>query len=262
MPPVRLDESTFLAEVERIVNAAQLRGVPLRAVGGVGIYCRIRADPGARALYLRRYGPDHPGAPKFKDLDLASLEKFSAPIYKLLVKELHFTEDRETNALFGMYRNIYFHPEFQIDIFYDVLRFSHDIRLAGRFPPGVALSPEDLLLGKGQIHVITPPDLVDMASLLTAVPIESMDTTYLTKLLGDDWGLWYDFRANLEQGLQLLLGWVPDDQGLSPPVLGLARRRIREALQFVDRVPKSRKWVRRSAIGTREPWFEPVDEIR
>jgi hypothetical protein len=259
---VRLDEHTFLHEVEHIVRAANERNVPLRAIGSVGIYHRIRHNPHARGIYIHRHGVAHDGTPRFKDLDLASFEKYSSAIYKLFVKELRFTEDRETNALFGMYRNIYFHPHFTIDVFYDSLRFSHEIPLKNRIPDGVTLSPEDLFLGKSQIHVVTPPDLADLAALLTAVPIGHMDRTYLTELLGEDWGLWYDTRTNLEHALHRLSEWTPNDRGLTHENLTLARERIRECVQFLDAMPKSRRWEKRAAKGTSEPWYEEVDEIR
>jgi hypothetical protein len=257
-----LDEATFLGEVERIIRGAEGRGIELRAVGGVGIYHRIRGDPAARAVYLHRHGHEHEGVPRFKDLDLAAFEKNSSAIYKLFVKEWHFTEDRETNALFGMYRNIYFHPHFTIDIFYDQLRFSHEIPLKGRFPPGPTLAPEDLLLGKAQIHAITHPDLVDIAALLTGVPVDRMDRAYLAGLLGEDWGLWYDVRANLEHCLRSLEHWPADHRGLTAEVIATACGHLRDAVRFLDTLPKTRRWERRAALGTREPWFEPVDEIR
>lgn len=262
MTPVRLDEVPFLAEVERIVGAAESRGIQLRAVGGVGIYYHIRSDPLARAVYLHRHGPDHGGAPHFKDLDLAAREKSSSGIYKLFVKELHFTEDVETNALFGMYRNIYFHPHFSIDIFYDVLRFSHRISLTGRFPAGVTLAPEDLFLGKAQIHRITGPDLVDIAALLTAVPLDRMDRTYLTEILGEDWGLWYDVRTNVESVVRMLREWKPHERQVTEEGLDRARTRASAAIEFLDRMPKTRKWQRRAVKGATEQWFEDVDEVR
>jgi len=259
---VRLDEHSFLQEVEQIVHRANERQVPLRALGSVGIYYRIRHNGHARGIYLHRHGVAHDGTPRFKDLDLASLEKHSSAIYKLFVKELKFSEDRETNALFGMYRNIYFHPHFTIDVFYDSLRFSHEIPLKHRLPDGVTLAAEDLFLGKAQIHVVTPPDLADIAALLTAVPVGQMDREYLTGLLGNDWGLWYDTRTNLERAIHRLSDWVPNDRGLTHENLSLARSRIHEFIQFLDTVPKTRRWDKRAAKGTHEQWFEDVDEVR
>lgn len=262
MAEVRLDEASFVREVESIVRRAEERGIPLRAVGSVGIYLRCRLDPAAHAIYLHRRGVDHDGMPRFKDLDLASLEKFSSPIYKLFVRELGFTEDRETNALFGMYRNIYFHPQFSIDVFYDSLRFSHEIALKGRLPPGLTLAPEDLLLGKIQIHAITSPDLADVAALVTAVPIGDMDRGYLAHLLGDDWGLWYDARVNVGHALTRLREWTPNERGLTPPILDRAATRLAELGGFLDALPKTRRWEKRALKGTQEPWFEEVDEVR
>ncbi len=262
MSEVRLDEHAFLREVEGIVARANERSIPLRAIGSVGIYHRIRDHPAARGIYLHRHGVAHDGTPRFKDLDLASLEKHSSGIYKLFVRELRFTEDRETNALFGMYRNIYFHPQFTIDVFYDCLRFSHEIPLKNRFPPGVTLAPEDLFLGKAQIHVVTPPDLADIAALLTAIPLGRMDRAYLGTRLGDDWGLWFDVRTNLERTVHRLAEWTPNDRGLTEENLATARRHIRDVLEFLDAIPKTRRWEKRSQKGTKEPWFEEVDEIR
>lgn len=262
MSEVRLDEHAFLHEVEQLVARAGERSIPLRAIGSVGIYLRIRHNADARGIYLHRHGVAHDGTPRFKDLDLASLEKHSSGIYKLFVRELKFTEDRETNALFGMYRNIYFHPHFTIDVFYDSLRFSHEIPLRNRFPPGVTLAPEDLFLGKAQIHVVTPPDLADLAALLTAVPVRQMDREYLSSRLGDDWGLWYDARTNLERTVHRLSEWSPNDRGLTNENLGTARAHLHEFVRFLDELPKTRRWEKRAQKGTREPWFEVVDEIR
>ena len=262
MSEVRLDEHAFLRELETIVHRAGERNVPLRAIGSVGIYYRIRHDPRAHGIYLHRHGVAHDGTPRFKDLDLASLEKHSSAIYRLFVKELGFTEDRETNALYGMFRNIYFHPHFSIDVFYDSLRFSHEIPLKNRFPPGVTLAPEDLFLGKSQIHVVTPADLADLAALLTAIPLSRMDRAYLGGLLGDDWGLWFDTRANLERVLHRLGEWIPNDRGLTEENLGVATEHVRQFLAFLEQLPKSRRWEKRAAKGTREPWFEDVDEVR
>jgi hypothetical protein len=126
----------------------------------------------------------------------------------------------------------------------------------------MTLAPEDLLLGKLQIHAITAPDLVDIAALFTALPIERMDREYLTRLLGDDWGLWYDAHVNLDRCLRMLEQWTPGVQGPPEPALNLARPRLRAALDFLNRLPKTRKWERRAVKGTAEQWFEDVDEVR
>ncbi len=261
MADVRLPENQFLSEVESLLARASERGIPLRVCGSVGLYYHIRGDPLARALYRRRNG-NGDGEPHFKDLDLASVEKKSADIYKLFVRELGYREDTETNSLFGMYRNIYFHPHFDIDVFYDTLRFSHAIPLKGRLPQGTTLAPEDLFLMKAQIHKSTPRDWIDLAAFTCAVPLDRLDRAYLTELLGDDWGLWYDVDQNLQRALETL----PHLRSNATVDLGTAIERAEERLRqyrgFLTNLPKTRRWEKRRAKGTAIPWYEEVDEVR
>lgn len=257
---VRLEEAPFLAEAERIVRLAEERGAVLRICGSVGLYYHLRHDPGARAVYLLRDGTAR-ATPLFKDLDLASQERYSSKIYRLLVKDLGYTEDRETNALFGMYRNVFFHPEFSIDVFYDVLRFSHEIQLKNRFPPGVTLAIEDLILGKLEIHKSTARDSTDLAAAAMAFHIAALDRPYLAAILGNDWGFWYDAEQNLRRSLTLVSQLPTNGDPASAEISRRAERHLREYLDFLTAIPKTRKWEKRSAKGTSEPWFEDVDEL-
>jgi hypothetical protein len=257
---VLLEEAPFIGEVERLVRLAEERGIVLRACGSVGLYYHLRHDPGARAVYLLRDGTSR-SAPLFKDLDLASREKHSSKVYKLLVQELGYTEDRETNALFGMYRNVFFHPKFSIDVFYDVLRFSHEIPLRDRFPPGVTLTAEDLVLGKLQIHKTTPRDLVDLAAAAMAFHVAALDRSYLATLLGDDWGFWYDSNQNLRQSKELVARLPTNGNPAALETAARAGRHLQEYIDFLAAVPKTRKWEKRSLKGTSEPWFEEVDDL-
>src|SRR5436309_253113 len=38
--------------------------------------------------------------------------------------------------------------------------------------------------------------------------------------------------------------------------------RLREYRTFLRDCPKTRRWEKRRAKGTKEPWYEPVDEVR
>ncbi len=260
MAEVRLPEAQFLDEVEKLLARASERGIPLKVCGSVGLYYHVRGDPLARALYRRRNGTDE--EPWFKDLDLASLEKKSSDIYKLFVRELGYREDTETNSLFGMYRNIYYHPAFDIDVFYDVLRFSHEIPIKRRLPTGTTLAPEDLFLAKAQIHKSTSRDWTDLAAFACAVPLERLDRDYLAGLLGDDWGLWYDADQNLRRAQEVLTQIESDgDEGLAAAI-ARSQERLRQYRSFLASLPKTRRWEKRSAKGTAVPWYEEVDEVR
>ncbi len=260
MAEVRLPTDAFLKEADRIVRAAGDRGIALRICGSVGVYRSIRDDPLAARLYGFRNGAKPPEV-RFKDLDLAAREKDASVLYRLFVRDLHFREDRETNALFGSFRNIYYHPDFQIDVFFDVLRFNHAIPIKDRFHPGVTLPREDLFLGKVQIHAPPPKDLFDLAAFAAAIPLDGLDQKYLESYFGDDWGLWYDADANLGAAREVVTNLSPAS-GISEVDRTLVLRRLAQYEQFLRHCPKTRRWEKRAAKGTRTLWYEPVDEVR
>lgn len=260
MLEVRLPTEAFLKETDRIVQSAEDRGIALRICGSVGIYRAIRGDPLAARLYGLRHGARSPDV-RFKDLDLAALEKDASGLFRLFVRELGFREDRETNALFGSFRNIFYHPDFQIDVFYDVLRFNHEIPIKRRLHPGVTLPKEDLFLGKVQIHDPPPKDLFDLAAFVAAIPLDGLDRTYLEGFFGDDWGLWYDADTNLGR-TRALLTTLPLTSGISQEERDLALSSLLAYQGFLRDCPKTRRWEKRAAKGTKHLWYEPVDEVR
>jgi hypothetical protein len=258
MTEVRLPPEEFLRETDRLVSAADARGAAIRVCGSVGIYRAVRHDELASRLYGFRNGTETPRV-VFKDLDLAAREKNASAIYRLFVKELGFREDRETNALFGSFRNIFYHPKFQIDVFYDTLRFNHEIPIKDRLVPGVTLPLEDLFLGKVQIHAPPRKDLVDLAAFAAAIPLAKLDRTYLTDFFGEDWGLWYDADLNLTACAKTVAAF-PDALGESDRRFLLER--LRDYQTFLRDCPKTRRWEKRRTKGTKELWYEPVDEVR
>src|SRR5213080_3933445 len=206
-----------------MLKTADARGVPLKVCGSVGIFLAVRSDPIASNLYAWRSDATSPRV-SFKDLDLAAREKDASAVYRLFVKDLGFREDRETNALFGAFRNIYYHPRFQVDVFYDTLRFNHEIPIRDRLLPGLTLPLEDLFLGKVQIHAPPDKDLVDLASFVAAVPLGKLDRAYLARFYGNDWGLWYDSETNLAA-----VGMALDKRpAIAPDVRDLVQGRIVE----------------------------------
>jgi hypothetical protein len=257
---VRLPTEAFLKEAETIVQAAEDRGILLRMCGSVGVYRAIRENPLASRLYGLRNGTSASGV-KFKDLDLAAREKDASALYRLFVRDLGFREDRETNALFGSFRNIFYHPDFQIDVFFDVLRFNHAIPIKNRLRAGVTLPNEDLFLGKVQIHGPPPKDLFDLAAFVTAIPLDGLDRDYLEEFFGDDWGLWYDADANLTAARDVVAR-LPAASGVSEAERTQVDARLAEYQRFLSQCPKTRRWEKRAVKGIRSLWYEPVDEVR
>ena len=260
MTEVQLSADGFLAEADRIVRTADARGIALRICGSVGIFRSVRDDPLAVRLYGLRNGTS-PSKIAFKDLDLAALERDASRVYRLFVREMQFQEDRETNALFGSFRNIYYHPQFQIDVFFDVLRFNHAIPIKDRLVGGVTLPLEDIFLGKVQIHSPPRKDFLDLAAFAAAVPFSRLDRGYLEDFFGNDWGLWYDADMNLKATrttIEALRSGGEISEADAKSVLG----RLDEYRTFLETCPKSRRWERRAAKGTKDLWYEPVDEVR
>ena len=145
-----------------------------------------------------------------------------------------------------------------MDVFYDTLRFNHEIPIRDRLLPGLTLPLEDLFLGKVQIHAPPDKDLVDLASFVAAVPLGKLDRAYLARFYGNDWGLWYDSETNLAA-----VGMALDKRpAIAPDVRDLVQGRIVEYQRFLRDCPKTRRWEKRRARGTKELWYEPVDEVR
>src|SRR5207247_10138631 len=150
MTEVRMPVDEFLNETERMGKTAQAEGVASKVGGSVCIFLAVRSDPVAANLYAWRSDATSPRV-SFKDLDLAAREKDASAVYRLFVKDLGFREDRETNALFGAFRNIYYHPRFQVDVFYDTLRFSHEVPIRDRLLRALTLPLGHPSLGQVQI---------------------------------------------------------------------------------------------------------------
>src|SRR5207237_2325015 len=116
----------------------------------------------------------------------------------------------------------------------------------------------DLSLRKVQLHA--PPDkhLVDLASFVAAVPLGKLDRAYLARFYGNDWGLWYDSETNLAA-----VGMALDKRPvIAPDVRDLVQGRIVEYQRFLRACPTTGRWETPPAGGTKELWYEPVDEVR
>jgi hypothetical protein len=271
---VQVSEEKFLAEALAVVAAAQKENIPLRILGGFAIYVHGDHTPEARSLQqtLGRLGE---GQPTFTDLDLGAHSKHSNQIDKMLERQLKFKPNREVNALFGGRRAVYYHPvdNWQVDVFFDKLEFSHTISF-GKFPkesrlvldyPTLNLS--DLLLTKTQIHQINRKDLVDILSLLRGHDVgtgadgnASVDSSYIAKILSDDWGFYYDATNNLRAALDLAQKSFAEGK-LDEQSLAIVKSRIEKLLAAIDAEPKSGKWKVREKVGTSKKWYVDVEEL-
>ncbi len=270
---VHLGESEFCAQSVELVTRARDAGVPLRILGAMAVYIHSSHRPETLDRYrgLERLGP---GRPLFTDLDVIGYGERQKDTQRFFQETMRFTPDFHVNALFSGRRNVFRHPDglYDIDVFYDLLSFSHDVLFRGSVSgdrleldfPTIPLA--DIVLEKLQIHHVNRKDLVDLFMLLSghgvaAGPAEdAVDGGHVARTLSADWGFEYDARANLGKL-----------RGLAEHVVGEGKatreERVRVAagidrlLQLTDCEPKTKEWQKRAKKGTSKPWFNEVDEI-
>ena len=178
------------------------------------------------------------------------------------------------NALFSGRRNVFRHPDglFDVDVFYDLLSFSHDVwfrgsalgdRLELDFP---TITLADILLEKLQIHQINRKDLVDLFMLLSVHEVsagpqaDTVDGRHVARTLSADWGFEYDARSNLQK-LRGLATHLAGEGRVSSGEQAHVAADVDRLLQLLDGEPKTKEWLKRAKKGTSKPWFNEVDEI-
>ncbi|HVB54786.1 MAG TPA: hypothetical protein VNF24_11440 [Candidatus Acidoferrales bacterium] len=240
-----------------LVRVAAARGVPLRIVGG---------------LAVRYLTPDFPARTRSgQDLDLASTGEARRDLTTFL-GEHDYQPDKNFNALYG-HKQLYFRsPDGSqtLDVLVDRFEMCHTLDFTGRLTRvPVTLDPTDLLLSKLQIVQLNAKDAQDVCYLLAVAPLSASDTPgdiglgRIGELMGSDWGWWRTVTANLDLISKLIDERVEGPAG--PLVPDGHREEVAGAVVSIrahcDRVPKSRKWKWRAAIGDRKRWYEQPEEV-
>ena len=237
-------------EVRRILEAAEARGITLRALGGVAVFLH---SPSATHRQLQR---------TYRDADLVGLSSQKRGI-ETLFAELGYQADREFNTLHGHQRLFFWDPhhERQIDVFLDQLRMCHTLDLRQRLTLDRWTLPlADLLLTKLQIWEANEKDLVDIVALLHDHPLgygdeETINIQRIIEVLANDWGWYRTAKENVERVRALIL-----ERDLSEEFVSL--RRLEELWRAVEEAPKSRSWKLRAMVGERKRWYELPEEVR
>jgi hypothetical protein len=241
-------------ETRRILDAAQAAGIPVRAIGGIGIALRA---PSIRVLQPTR---------TYHDIDLVGAAT-RAPIEALLAGHGYLPSHR-FNTLNGAER-LLFHDATgrRIDVFLGTLRMCHELRFRDRLAIDRWTLPlADLLLTKLQIIELTDRDAQDAAALLADHELTEDDAGIglrrIRALCATEWGWWRTVDDNLRR---LLERW-PDDAVRSPPdaglVIGTAVVRANALRERLASAPKSVAWRMRAIVGDRVRWYELPEEIR
>jgi len=269
MQPPSLD-GTLLNDAIEIIETAKERGVVLRLLGAVAITLRSSqfADLHRR---LKRLGDKERS---FTDLDLIGYSKQRVRIRQVMEDDLGYLVDQNVLLFHGKERLVYHDAQcrYQVDVFLDGLRFSHDIlfgsdpesgRLLVDYP---TISPADLLLEKLQIHSISEKDLKDAIVLLRAHTLNDTNATasinlkHVASTLADDWGFWKDFTANLKDVIVYASRYLSEEM-LTEADFADVSDKANRILAAVDSEPKTLKWKLRERTGGTKPWWREVEEV-
>ncbi|MGD0020296.1 MAG: hypothetical protein ABSD62_13680 [Candidatus Limnocylindrales bacterium] len=244
-------------EALRLCQRAAERGVPLRITGSLAVLIHCPAHANLLESLGRR---------PVRDVDLMAYLRDQRKIESLFTEEGWVLDPViRLGQEWGIKRLIYVSRDgaFKVDVFLDQLVMSHTVDLRRRLElDNPTLSPVDLLLSKLQIHAITQNDVLDIIVLLAEHELgdglaDTIERARLLRVLSDDWGFWYTAGANLDRVLAALDAYA----GLPPDVASVVRTRIGRIREAMDAEPKSRRWLLRSAVGTRLAWYQDVDEV-
>ena len=243
----------LIAEMKRIIESAQEKGIHLRVFGGLAILVHSQKN----TKFFKRDEPDFDFvAPKS---DRKKLESFFG--------EMGYSPNKQFNLLNGKERQIYYYDESgfpHVDILIGNFEMCHMLPLEDRLDiDPITIPLTDLLLSKAQVVELNRKDAMDMMSLLLnndigAEETGGIDLERITSLCGKDWGLYKTLSMNLERVQDLLSDnelAVTDDEQV---VIRTSIQKIQKAL---DEMPKSVAWQMRDKVGTRVRWYMEVEEV-
>ncbi|MEM3622959.1 MAG: hypothetical protein QXR76_04210 [Candidatus Bathyarchaeia archaeon] len=265
----------FLRESEEIVEHAKREGVILRILGGLGIamHCQGYRD---FAQKLGRIGTGVLEGQEYSDIDFVSYSNYREKM-KNFFDKIGYVKRKVTLSTAASQRQIYYHPKgwFYVDVFFDkLLVANHPIDFKGRLEldyPTITVT--DMLLEKLQIwEAFSIKDLKDCLLLLKAHDIregsakESVDASYIAKLLAQDWGFYYTATTNLKKIKTFLseIDKLGPEAGIDPKQVKKKDReeitqKINKLLEIIEKEPKSFGWKMRAKIGTKKRWYNHVE---
>lgn len=244
----------FVKEAKDIVEAAKKRGLVLRIMGGLAVYVHSTEYE----TLWKKLG--RLGHKVFTDIDLAGYGKQRDSYFNLL-KSMGYQVDNRLLMYYGRTRQIYYGPRIpMVEIFLDRLQMNHTIKFENRLEKDPLTIPlAELLLEKLQIVKINEKDIKDIIVLLRAHDIGYDDNDKINleafsyQGLFDDWGFWYTVTTNLKLTITKTNEYDIEDKSV---VLD----RINKILKFLEETPKTKKWMKRASVGTKEKWYNEVEE--
>jgi hypothetical protein len=237
-----------VAEGRRIAEAAAVRGLPLRILGGVAVAILC---PSSRRPPLKR---------EYADVDFATTGGAKDGVVGLM-EALGYAEDREFNTLHG-HRRLYFWDEInrrQVDVFVDEANLCHRIDLKRRIEAvPLTVSLADLTVLKLQVVETNEKDHLDLCAIFADHDLSDDDSgvnsSYIASLAASNWGLWRTLGMVAERSEQFARELPEFAAG------EIVAERLRRLRVELDTVSKTRGWKLRARLGDRKRWYELPEE--
>jgi len=265
----------FIRESESIVDEAKSKGLTMRILGGLAIAMHCQNESNF-AKNLNRTGTGVVTGQEYSDIDFVAYRKQRDKV-KELFNNIGYVKRRATLSSAASERQIYYHPKgwFYVDVFFDqLLVANHPIDFRGRLELDYpTITATDMLLEKVQMwEAFGVKDLKDCLLLLRAHDIkencekEAVDTSYVAKLLAQDWGFWYTLTTNLQNIKRFVseLNKLGPEVQIDPALISEKERsdineKIDALLKRIESEPKSFGWKMRAKVGTKKQWYCHVE---
>ena len=250
----RAEREKYETELKRIIKASDEQGILLRVIGSLAFQMHCQQFGYLQAAMGRAY----------TDIDFAAYSRQTRQIQSLMAS-LGYKDNREVFIVSEGQRSIFDKPEagLHIDVFYEKLDFCHAIYWKDRLETDSPTIPlAELLLEKMQIVQINEKDVIDTIMLLLEHPLgktdaETINIKRIAVLCANDWGLWRTTTMNLDK-VRALARYYPQ---LNEEHKAKVETQVKEAMDWLDKEPKSTGWKLRSRVGDRIKWYKEVDEV-
>jgi hypothetical protein len=250
----RAERDKYENELKRIIKASDEEGILLRVIGSLAFQMHCQQFGYLQAAMGRAY----------TDIDFAAYSKQTKLIQNLLAS-LGYKENGEVFIVSEGQRSIFDKPQagLHIDVFYEKLDFCHIILWKDRLEADSPTIPlAELLLEKMQIVQINEKDVIDTIMLLLEHPHgnvdkETINIKRVAMLCANDWGLWRTTTMNLDKVRTLARGYAQLNEEQKTKV----ELQVKEAMDWLDKEPKSMGWKLRARVGDRVQWYKDVDDV-
>jgi hypothetical protein len=245
----RMAEPASLDGGRDIVARTKAAGGEARLLGGVAVAARC---PSA--------AEDGPFARAYSDIDLVTTSSSAEQLGSALAG-LGYEPATRFNAAHGHSRLMFDRDSdgAHLDVFVRRFTMCHELDLGDRLAEDELTIPlADLLLTKLQVAELNEKDVTDASALLVDHDLRTdesgINVSYLTGILGRDWGWWRTVTDNLEALPSHLRGRI--DQARAAKVV----ERVEALSGAIEAAPKSLRWKARAKAGTRIPWRDEPEE--